>query len=309
MRRQRRGYALRVDRLRGADEMKTESIKFYWNGIKVNGGKLIRTWYSIDNINDPQAVSISARDYESLPGDLFVVRNNSDSYTDYYDKDHATIEAGHPLYVFSLVAALKANLHMIETSMKYNQKRGTGSDYWKKTAAEEAEKAARYKSMLESLPDKQPTAEDLKAVEALRLGEETARRAAEHEEKLQEREKELNERHEKRIQGQNLLAASLVALLRASTKAERPEKEKPKPEESGAKFSAPVLFLRSIETEDQRFDLFAVPRGNGVTYSYIVNEYFPSLHKWRYLCQENNLSGDALLCRFGFNSFADLMRA
>ena len=289
--------------------MKTESIKFYWNGIKVNGGKLIRTWYSIDNINDPQAVSISARDYDDLPGDVFVVRNNSDSYTDYYDSDRTTIEAGHPLYVFALVAALKANLHMIETNMKYSQKRATGSDYWKKTLAEETGKAARYRSMLEALPDKQPTAEDLKAVDALRLGEETARRAAEHEEKLQTREKELNERHEKRIQGQNLLAAALVALLRGSTKTEQPDEEGPQMEESGAKFSGPVLFLRSIETEDQRFDLFAVPGKDRITYSYTVNEYFPSLRTWRYLCQENNLSGEALLHQFGFDSFRDLMRA
>lgn len=289
--------------------METESIKFYWNGIKVNGGKLIRTWYSVDNINDPKAVSISARDYESLPGDLFVVRNNSDSYTDYYDKDRATIEAGHPLYMFALVAALKANLHMVETSMKYSQKRASGSDYWKKTLAEEMEKAERYKSMLEALPDKQPTAEDLKAVESLRLGEETARRAAEHEEKLQAREKELNERHEKRIQGQNLLAAALVALLRGSTKTECPEEEKPQTEESGAKFSGPVLFLRSIEEQDQRFDLFAVPGKDGITYSYTVNEYFPSLHTWRYLCREDNLSGEALLFQFGFGTFRDLMRA
>ena len=89
----------------------------------------------------------------------------------------------------------------------------------------------------------------------------------------------------------------------AEEPAEEPAQEKP------SQLSEPVLFLRSIETENQRFDLFAVPRGNGVTYSYTVNEYFPSLHKWRYLCQENNLSGDALLCQFGFNSFAELMKA
>ena len=80
-------------------------------------------------------------------------------------------------------------------------------------------------------------------------------------------------------------------------------------QEKRSTFAEPVLFLRSIETENQRFDLFAVPRGNGVTYAYTVNEYFPSLHKWRYLCQENDLSGDALLCQFGFNSFAELMQA
>lgn len=398
--------------------MKTESIKFYWNGIKVNGGKLIRCFYSLDNINDPQSVSISARDYESLPGDVFSVRNDSDIYTDYFDNDHATIEAGHPLYIPALVAALKSYLRMVGSNIKYAQKQiARGSSYWEKTLDEDTQKAARYKSMLESLPDKQPTAEDLAAVAALRLEEETARRAAEHERELQEREEELRERAEARrivretaeryplddaaavrvvIQwsesdafvGENLSfsvpaaeiilhtlderragglgydktsfvveypegryegrydlgdgdggliehirqfgetckleedrnrIAALVDILRAqmpqdaaSEAEETAEAEEPAEapaQEKQPTFAAPVLFLRSIETENQRFDLFAVPRENGVTYSYTVNEYFPSLHTWRYLCQENNLSGDALLFQFGFHSFAELMQA
>ena len=101
--------------------MKTESIKFYWNGIKVNGGKLIRTCYNIDNINDPQSVSISARDYDHLPGDVFSVRNDSDIYADYFDSDRTTIDAGHPLYIPALVAALKSNLRMVDSHIKYAQ--------------------------------------------------------------------------------------------------------------------------------------------------------------------------------------------
>ena len=398
--------------------MNTNSIKFFWNGIKVNGGKLIRTWYNIDNIDNPQSVSISARDYDHLPGDVFSVSNDSDIYTDYFDNDSTTLDAGHPLYMPALVAALKSNLRMVEISIKYAQKQiARGSSYWQKKLDEETDKAARYRSMLQSLPDKQPTAEDLAAVAALRLEEETARKAAEHERELQEREKELNEQAESRrivretaeryplddaaavrvvIQwsesgafvGDNLSfsvpaaeiilrtlderragslgydktsffveypegryegrydlgdgdggliehirkfgetckleedrnrIAALVDILRAQMPqdatggAEEPaEAEEPADapdQEKRSTFAAPVLFLRSIETENQRFDLFAVPCGNGVTYSYTVNEYFPSLHEWRYLCQENNLSGDALLCQFGFNSFAELMKA
>lgn len=398
--------------------MKTESIKFFWNGIKVNGGKLIRCFYSLDNNDNPKSVSISARDYDNLPGDVFFVRNDSDIYTDYFDSDSTTLDAGHPLYIPALVAALKSNLRMVDSNIKYAQKQiARGSSYWQKTLDEYTQKAARYKSMLESLPDKQPTAEDLAAVAALRLEEETARRAAEHERELQEREEELRERAEGRrivretaeryplddsasvrvvIQwsesgafvGENLSfsvpaaeiilrtlderkagglgydktsfvieypegsyegrydlgdgdggliehirqfgetckleedrnrIAALVDILRAqmpqdaTSEAEETE-EVEEPAEAPAQekqptFAAPVLFLRSIETENQRFDLFAVPRGNGVTYSYTVNEYFPSLHKWRYLCQENNLSGDALLCQFGFDSFSELMQA
>ena len=397
--------------------MKTESIKFYWNGIKVNGGKLIRCFYSLDNNDNPQSVSISARDYDSLPGDVFSVRNDSDIYTDYFDSDRTTLDAGHPLYMPALVAALKSNLRMAESGIKYAQKQiARGSSYWQKSLDEETNKAARYRSMLQSLPDKQPTAEDLAAVAALRLEEETARRAAEHERELQEREAELREQAEARrivretaerypiddsaavrviIQwsesgafvGDNLKfsvpaaeiilhtlderkavglgydktsfvveypegryegrydlgdgdggliehirkfgetctleedrnrIAALVDILRAqmpqdatsrAEEAEEAEEQEETPaQEKQSTFSAPVLFLRSIETDDQRFDLFAVPRGNGITYSYTVNEYFPSLHKWRYLCQENNLSGDALLCQFVRGANASIRR-
>lgn len=41
---------------------KTESIRFFWNGIKVNGGKLIRCFY----FTDSDSVTISACDYDSF---------------------------------------------------------------------------------------------------------------------------------------------------------------------------------------------------------------------------------------------------
>ena len=66
---------------------KTESIKFFYNGIKVNGGKLIRCFY----FTDSDSVTISARDYADLPRDMFKVKNETDLYTDYFDTDSATM--------------------------------------------------------------------------------------------------------------------------------------------------------------------------------------------------------------------------
>lgn len=54
---------------------KTESIRFFWNGIKVNGGKLIRCYYFTDSRSD--SVTIGARDYDHLPRDLFTVKTAS----------------------------------------------------------------------------------------------------------------------------------------------------------------------------------------------------------------------------------------
>lgn len=85
---------------------KTESIRFFWNGIKVNGGKLIRCFYFTDSRSD--SVTISARDYDHLPHDLFTVKNETDLYTDYFDSDSATLTPAHPLYKYARAAALKA---------------------------------------------------------------------------------------------------------------------------------------------------------------------------------------------------------
>lgn len=85
---------------------KTESIRFFWNGIKVNGGKLIRCFYLTDSSSD--SVTISARDYDHLPRDLFTVKNETDLYADYFDSDSATITPAHPLYKYARAAALKS---------------------------------------------------------------------------------------------------------------------------------------------------------------------------------------------------------
>ena len=85
---------------------KTESIRFFWNGIKVNGGKLIRCYYFTDSRSD--SVTISARDYDHLPRDLFTVKNETDLYTDYFDSDSATLTPEHPLYMYARAAALKS---------------------------------------------------------------------------------------------------------------------------------------------------------------------------------------------------------
>ena len=85
-------------------------IRIYYNGIKIDGGKLIRCGYSIDNNHDHhESVTIYAREYGAeLPRDLFEVRNGTDIYTDYFDKDSAEILPDHPLYKYFRYAAMKA---------------------------------------------------------------------------------------------------------------------------------------------------------------------------------------------------------
>ena len=180
--------------------MKTTSIKFYYNGLRVNGEKkLIRVFYSLDNNADGrEEVSISARDYDDLPGDVFAVSNNSDYYTDYFDSDRATVTPSHPLYKYARRAALENAIHYAQSGIKYAEKRaaagGYMADYYKKDAAERRERLETMRAELETLPKGQPTASDLEAVEAMNNAAETARIAEEHAAELAAREKETCER-------------------------------------------------------------------------------------------------------------------
>ena len=90
---------------------KTESVRFYYNGLRVNGErKLTRCCYTLDNRHDgAECVTIYATGYDDLPRDIFPVENDSDSYTDYFEHDRATLFPDHPLYKFARYAAMKAN--------------------------------------------------------------------------------------------------------------------------------------------------------------------------------------------------------
>lgn len=89
-------------------EKKAEAtpIKFYYNGIKLDGGKLQKVNYYIQ---ESEAVLIAADIGTILPRDIFEVSNDSDAYSDYYDTDGTVVAPSHPLYKFVLYAAKKAD--------------------------------------------------------------------------------------------------------------------------------------------------------------------------------------------------------
>ena len=187
-----------------ADNVKTKAqshgtpqnhIAFYWNGIKVDG-KLVTCYYSTNN---DSSVALYAKEYSGdLPRDLFEVINESDSYTDYFEKDRATIKSDHPLYKYARYAAIKSKVHELNRSIKWKENRiASGScsatmiDCYKKEIAADKERLANYEK--EANPG-QPTQEDLDLIDKARQEAENARKAAEHEEELREREKYLNDR-------------------------------------------------------------------------------------------------------------------
>lgn len=180
-----------------------DHIKVYWNGIKVDG-KLIRCFYSVDNDArfTGECVSISARDYDSLPRDLLPVTNDTDIYTDYFDSDRATIAPDHPLYRYFRYVALKARNRNDAKHVENLRKRLNGREPWPgyfdtlRTDLAAAEK--RMKDFSSAKDPGQPTAADLAAIESRRIEAENARRAAEHEAELKEREHVLNMKNDGR---------------------------------------------------------------------------------------------------------------
>lgn len=187
--------------------MTTTAIKFFWNGIKVNGGSLIKCWFHLyDNERDGESVRISAKGYGAqLPGDVFAVTNDTDSYTDYFDTDSATLTPAHPLYKYAKAAAIKSDLRYSVprlASLEAEQASGHVAPWRVRGLGAEIDglraKIEKFNSTLAVLPSGQPTAADLAEVEELNTAAETARIAREHAEQLAEREKVLNARSEGR---------------------------------------------------------------------------------------------------------------
>lgn len=182
---------------------KTESIRFYYNGLRVNGErKLTRCCYTLDNRHDgAECVTIYATGYDDLPRDIFPVENDSDSYTDYFEHDRATLFPDHPLYKFARYAAMKANACSNTKSIECVSKNisGMSREPWAGYIDSRKADIARWQREIADFnaaeDPGQPTAADVEACHALRLAEENARREKEHEEELQRREKALNEQN------------------------------------------------------------------------------------------------------------------
>lgn len=156
-----------------------DKIRIYYNGIKVNGGKLIKCGYSIGD----HCVTIYARDYEDLPRDIFPdIKNDTDLYTDYFDNDSCTITPAHPLYKYVYYSALKDAARNIKR--------------WGAGYGESAEKrAAATLAEFEKTADPgQPTAEDLAKIDQQNTARENARKAAEQAADQKRRERALNNR-------------------------------------------------------------------------------------------------------------------
>ena len=147
------------------------SIRFYYNGIKVNGGELIKCHYSADE----NGATIYASSYGAeLPRALFDVRNDTDIMTDYFDKDSARLSADHPLFKYAFYMAKKEEYKQNARTLERQKKNPRLYSYL--TAEQRAEKMREF----EQLTDPgQPTNADLLKIEEMNAAREAARIEAE----------------------------------------------------------------------------------------------------------------------------------
>lgn len=91
-------------------------LKFYWNGIKDDGGKLQTCHYSDGQlVNHPlRTITIYKREYNGFSAGIraaFTVQNDTEIQSDYIVQDIIRVEPSHPLFsdVSAALAAQKSH--------------------------------------------------------------------------------------------------------------------------------------------------------------------------------------------------------
>ena len=83
------------------------NLKFYYNGIKANGGKIELCSYSDGPLLNSPAGTLtiykSTRNYaasrfSAAVAEAFSIENDTDSQTDYFESDRIRVLPSHPLY-------------------------------------------------------------------------------------------------------------------------------------------------------------------------------------------------------------------
>lgn len=188
------------------------TIKFFWNGIKVNG-KLQKFNFCLNGDH----VAFYGDDYAAeMPEECGVaVINNSDGMTDYFEKDHGSVYPEHPLYKFFENAARMAQIHAFKNGIKWHERRiakfengmaiyPSHKEEFKKTIeshrADIAEQERRIANLEKLENPGQPTAADFEKVAAY-LAEKKAKAEAEKkaEEEREEQERAAAREHTKKI--------------------------------------------------------------------------------------------------------------
>ena len=121
-----------------------KNIKITLNGIKVDG-EYTPCFFSIDD----NAVCVTSREYGSgrIPAELGDVQNDTDSMTDYFDKDHVRVYSGSKFYNACYRAAVKSQIKNYNYRIKHCEKMiqmYKNCSYYSDTYKKELEEAKKY---------------------------------------------------------------------------------------------------------------------------------------------------------------------
>lgn len=103
-------------------------MKFYYNGIKTSDRQgLQKCHYSKGNYTaasglSPEVITIYNREYTRFSAEIqaaFMVQNNSEMMTDYFEKDRIRIDQAHPMYALVNAAWEKQEAHNAKRQAKY----------------------------------------------------------------------------------------------------------------------------------------------------------------------------------------------
>lgn len=91
-------------------------LKFYWNGIKENSGKLQLASYSDDSYRRERdgVITIYAKHYRRFSDGIskaFTVENGTEIQSDYFENDRIRVAPTHPLYAEVLKACEAKKVH------------------------------------------------------------------------------------------------------------------------------------------------------------------------------------------------------
>lgn len=104
------------------------TIKFVWNGIKVDGelykASYYKSGYTAASGLDQETITVYGKDYKPLPRiDGMEIENDTEIMTDYFENDRMRIAPGKKYYEEALEAYKAQELHMEKRHMKNLEKR------------------------------------------------------------------------------------------------------------------------------------------------------------------------------------------
>ncbi len=103
----------------------TKTIKFYYNGLKINGGKLQVCLYSKGKFTESSGIPMESitiykkytksdftTRFSKEIKDFFTIKNDSNGMIDYFESDSILVKPNHPLYP-EVLKALEARQNRI----------------------------------------------------------------------------------------------------------------------------------------------------------------------------------------------------